>query len=166
MNIILMGVSGCGKTSIGKILARKTGKKFLDGDDYHPPENIRKMQAGEPLNDDDRKPWLQELMRLLDEAGKGKGCILACSALKQSYRDMLSGSSGSEVVFVYLKGSRDLIAKRLNARVGHYFPKNLLESQFSDLEEPSDTLTIEIDLDPESIADRIIRMLNIREVRN
>lgn len=168
MNIILMGVSGCGKTSVGKVLARKTGMKFLDGDDYHPPDNIRKMQSGEPLNDNDRIPWLKELIRLLDEAGKGngKGCILACSALKQSYRDLLSGSTSTEVAFVYLKGTRDLIAERLNARDGHYFPEHLLESQFSDLEEPSHTLTIEIDQDTETIADRIIRELNIQIHKN
>lgn len=156
MIIILMGVTGCGKTSVGKLLSQRTGLSFLDADDFHPPENIRKMQSGKPLNDDDRMPWLKELLKQITRANRGQGCILACSALKQSYRDVLKSNPDLEVKFVYLKGSRELIARRLQERKKHFMPAQLLDSQFNDLEEPQDALTVSVDQTPEAIAAEIL----------
>lgn len=158
MIIILMGVTGCGKSSAGKLLSKKIGLPFLDGDDYHPPENILKMKSGKPLNDHDRIPWLNNLIQQISKAGPN-GCILACSALRQSYRDIFKNSLHEEVVFIYLKGSYDLISKRIAERMGHYMPADLLNSQFQDLEEPVDAITIDIDKSLNEITDEIIQQL-------
>jgi gluconokinase len=129
--LVLMGVSGCGKTSVGKRLSHILGWPFFDGDDFHPKTNVDKMAAGIPLDDDDRKPWLANLHDLIDEhLSDGRSILLACSALKQKYRDQLSeGNPG--MIFVYLKGDFDLIFNRLKARAGHYMKAELIAGRCS-----------------------------------
>jgi gluconokinase len=151
MVVVIMGVSGSGKTTIGLRLAEVLGGTFAEGDAYHPPENIEKMKSGTPLTDADRWPWLD---RLSTEIGKwlaeGRAVILACSALKQSYRDRLA--AGREGVhFVYLKGTEDLIRARLELRTDHYMPASLLGSQLAALEEPIDAVTLDVSGTPEDI---------------
>jgi gluconokinase len=134
--LVLMGVSGCGKSTIAGILAGRLSWDLCEGDDLHPPENVAKMAAGHPLTDEDRWPWLERIadwIRSHTEAGRPG--IVTCSALKRSYRDVLRGQA---VVFVYLHGTRDQIATRLAARHGHYMPSSLLDSQFAALEPPGD----------------------------
>ena len=159
MIYVVMGVSGAGKTLIGKQLADALTLSFYDGDDFHPVENVRKMESGQPLNDEDRWPWLDELARNMDEWQQDDGgAVLACSALKKSYRNHLRSSSNSTLIFIYLKGSKELIAQRLKKREGHYMPADLLDSQFEALEEPRarDVITVSVDQSPEKI---------IREIR-
>ena len=154
MIYVVMGVSGAGKTLIGKQLADALNLSFYDGDDFHPVENVRKMESGQPLNDEDRWPWLDELARNMDEWQQDDGgAVLACSALKQSYRNHLRSSSNSTLIFIYLKGSKELIAQRLKKREGHYMPADLLDSQFEALEEPRarDAITVSVDQSPEEI---------------
>ena len=135
---IVMGVSGSGKTTIGARLARALGSEFVEGDDLHPPENVKRMTAGIPLTDDDRRGWLLAIAARLREAKRARiGLVVSCSALKRSYRDLLRSVGETEVRFVYLAGSRALFAERLAQRRGHFMPSSLLESQLSILEEPS-----------------------------
>lgn len=148
-SIILMGVSGSGKSTVGAALAREINAKFIDGDDLHPRANIQKMASGTPLNDDDRAPWL---LRLNDAAyslrHKNETGVIVCSALKRRYRDALR-KDNEGMVFIYMKGSFDVIADRLKARAGHFMPTDLLRSQFDALEEPGedepDVLRVNID---------------------
>ena len=162
MVIILMGVSGCGKTTVGELLAKKLSLPFFDADDFHPVENVKKMQSGMPLNDDDRKPWLDELARQIKKWNRNDGAVLACSALKEKYRQILRGNSNREdVQIVYLKGTKDLIAERLKQRSGHYMPPELLDSQFAELEEPDRAITVSINNNPENIAQKIINHLDV-----
>ncbi len=149
---VVMGVSGCGKTTVGQAMAKHFGCPFYDGDDFHPPENVAKMVSGVPLNDDDRAPWLARLHDLLAEhIGRGETAVLACSALKKKYRDQLQVNG--RVQFVYLHGSFDLIWQRMQARKNHYMKAEMLQSQFDTLEPPSvdEALIIYIDRDIESI---------------
>jgi gluconokinase len=134
---IIMGVSGCGKSSVGQSLAEQRGVPFYDGDDFHPPENVAKMSNGIPLNDDDRRPWLARLHDLIaDHLTRDASAVLACSALKRTYRDQLrEGNAG--VQFVYLDGDFDLIWGRMSDREGHYMKASMLESQFEALEPPT-----------------------------
>lgn len=155
--IILMGVSGCGKTSIGHLLSSRLSLPFFDGDNFHPEANIRKMESGRPLNDSDRHPWLVRLSELIDKLLTGKGGILACSALKRSYRDILKTGHESRVQFVYLKGDQKLIEQRLKARDNHFMPSGLLDSQFEALQEPGHAVTIEIRQTPQQIVEAIIQ---------
>ena len=135
---IVMGVSGSGKTTIGARLARALGSEFVEGDDLHPPENVKRMTAGIPLTDDDRRGWLLAIAARLREAKRARiGLVVSCSALKRSYRDLLRSVGETEVRFVYLAGSRALLAERLAQRRGHFMPPALLESQLAILEEPS-----------------------------
>ncbi|MGH8761369.1 MAG: gluconokinase [Burkholderiales bacterium] len=155
MIVVLMGVSGAGKTTVGKLLSERLGWPLLDADDYHPPANIEKMRSGIPLTDDDRWPWLDRLNGLLkDKEWRGQGALLACSALKQKYRDRLAAGCRN-LRWVYLKGSFELIESRLKARKGHYMKAGLLKSQFAALEEPSDAITADISVAPEAIADTV-----------
>jgi len=155
MVIILMGVSGCGKTTVGEILAKDLGLPFFDADDFHPQRNVEKMQSGHPLNDDDRYPWLTILAENIVKWNKKRGAVLACSALKKTYREILQPHSHSEVHFVYLKGTKEIILNRLNNRTGHYMPPELLDSQFAALEEPENAITVSIDQSPDKIVEQI-----------
>jgi gluconokinase len=136
---IVMGVSGAGKSVIAAGLARVLDVDFIEGDEYHPAENIARMAAGIPLTDDDRLPWLRALAKQIRDAkDAGRGLVVACAALKRSYRDILREESGApDLQFVFLRGPRSLIAERLSARRGHFMPPKLLDSQFAALEEPS-----------------------------
>ena len=157
--LIVMGVSGSGKTTIGEMLAEHFDCPFFDADDFHPKENVEKMAQGTPLNDEDRKPWLERLNKLLSEhLERGESVVLACSALKQSYRDLLS-SDNDVAKFIYLKGSYDLILRRMQARENHYMKADMLKSQFETLEEPQNALAIDIDAAPETITAQIIASL-------
>jgi carbohydrate kinase (thermoresistant glucokinase family) len=163
MVIILMGPMGCGKTTIGKMLAEKLGWPFYDGDDFHPKENVEKMRAGFSLTDEDRKLWLEELYGNIQRWLKDKeNSILACSALKRSYRNML-GINQNTVRTVYLKGSYELLRKRIEDRQHPYMDKNLLRSQLDTLEEPKDGLTVDISVTPEIVVSTIIDHLNLNE---
>lgn len=131
-----MGVSGCGKTTVAAGVAQAEGWELLEGDSFHPPENVAKMASGTPLTDEDRWPWLRALAARIDELrAAGQSAVLACSALKRAYRDILIGDR-PDVVLVYLRGSHDLIYTRMKARQHHYMPVALLDSQFATLEEP------------------------------
>jgi gluconokinase len=159
--IVLMGVSGSGKTTVGKLLAQALGAEFAEGDAYHPPENVEKMRRGIPLQDADRWPWLERLSTEIDRwLAAGKTVILACSALKQGYRDVLAkGRPG--VRFVHLQGDKALIRERLDRRRGHYMPPSRLDSQFAALEAPSDAITVDVGGAPDAIAATIVRRLGM-----
>jgi carbohydrate kinase (thermoresistant glucokinase family) len=163
MVLILMGPMGCGKTTIGNMLAEKLGWSFYDGDDFHPQKNVEKMRAGIPLTDEDRKIWLEILHGNIQRCLKEKvDTILACSALKQAYRDIL-GVDQNAVRTVYLKGSYELLRKRVEERQHPYMDKNLLRSQLDTLEEPKDGLTVDISATPEIVVSAIIDHLNLNE---
>lgn len=155
-----MGVSGCGKSTIAGVLAGRLGWPIGEGDDLHPPENVAKMATGHPLTDEDRGPWLQRIADWIHErVAAGEAGIMTCSALRRSYRDVLRDP---HVVFVYLRGSRDEIARRLATRHGHFMPLALLDSQFATLEPPGDdeqSLTIGIGASATDQADEIITRL-------
>ncbi len=135
-----MGVTGSGKTTIGTALGYRMGLPFYDGDAFHPPSNVAKMRAGIPLNDEDRGPWLRELAEKIQEWNAGGGAVLACSALKERYRQVLGSRGG--VRFVHLAPSKSQVAERLGRRQGHFMPPSLLDSQFEALEPPSDAIRI------------------------
>jgi gluconokinase len=160
MVVIVMGVTGAGKTTVGRLLAEQSGWEFADADDFHPPANVEKMRNGIPLDDDDRKPWLERLRKsITDWIAEGRNVVLACSALKRSYRQELD--VGPQVHFVYLKGSAEQIAERLRSRQGHFAGEQILAGQFADLEEPENALTIEIASTPEQIVDQIRKKLGL-----
>lgn len=162
MVIVLMGVSGTGKTTVGKVLATKLGWDFVEGDDYHPTANIKKMRAGIPLTDEDRCPWLQALRQRIEEAcQQGENVIVACSALKREYRQYLERHDLECVNYVFLHGSEELISRRLAERKGHFMDPNLLQSQFEALEVPEGTLQFDITPAPEKIAAEIRRKLGL-----
>jgi gluconokinase len=155
MVIVLMGVSGSGKTTVGVPLAQALGGEFVEGDDYHPPANIAKMRQGIPLDDADRRPWLETLSAEIGRwLAAGRTVVLACSALKRSYRAILRGGRPG-VRFVHLTGSAPLIRARLAERRGHYMPASLLDSQLAALEEPLDAIVVAIDRPPAEIVARI-----------
>ena len=144
MIALLMGVSGSGKTSIGAALAERLGWPFLDGDDFHPPENVAKMKSGTPLTDDDRWPWLDRLnAELRTREARGENAVLACSALKQAYRDRLS-SGLANWRLVFLHGSFELLRRRAEERKHRYMPASLLQSQFDTLEPPEEAIRIDV----------------------
>jgi gluconokinase len=159
VGLIVMGVSASGKTTVGKILAGRLGWDFFDGDDYHSPENVARMAAGVPLIDGDRAPWLARLHDLLAGSLRaGRHPILACSALKQRYRDvLLAGIPGVRVV--YLKGSYELIRARIQNRPDHYMKPEMLRSQFDALEEPVDAWVVDVAHPPEKIVEYILGLL-------
>jgi gluconokinase len=160
MFIVIMGVSGSGKTTIGRMLAERLDWSFYDGDDYHPPANVAKMAAGIPLNDEDRAGWLEALASLIRKAlERGENGVLACSALKQVYRDALRRVDQERVRFVYLKGSYELILTRMESRGKHYMKPEMLESQFAILEEPEGVLTMDIALPEVEIVRGIVENL-------
>jgi carbohydrate kinase (thermoresistant glucokinase family) len=153
-----MGVSGSGKTTIGRLLSHQTGIPFFDGDDFHAAANKEKMKAGIPLTDEDRMGWLQQLHALAKKQSTGKGAIIACSALKEKYRQLLSAHV-HKPVWVFLTGSFELIEQRLKNRASHFMPAVLLQSQFDALEIPQDVFTVEVNQEPEAITDRILELL-------
>lgn len=159
MILVLMGVSGSGKTTVGHELSARLDWPYLDADDFHPPENVEKMRAGTPLSDEDRWPWLDALnAQLRDFDARGQSVILGCSALKAVYRSRLALGC-REVRWVHLTGSFELIESRLNARTGHYMPAALLRSQFATLEAPQDAITVGIDATPAQIVAQIIEQV-------
>lgn len=147
MIVIIMGVSGCGKSSAGKALAQSRNWDFQDADDWHPQANVEKMKSGMALDDADRAPWLDSLTGLLAQyKNSDKGLVLACSALKERYRQRLA--QGAPFVLIHLSGSRELLAERLNQRSGHFMSATLLDSQLASLELPQNAITIDIALNP------------------
>jgi gluconokinase len=155
---VVMGVSACGKSTVGRLLAQSRGVTYLDGDDFHPPENVARMAAGHALTDADRQGWLAALSeRLAHARAAGEGVVLSCSALKRRYRDMLRGGA-PDLVLVFLHGSRELLAQRIAARSDHYMPPSLLDSQLATLEPPladEAALAFDVVLTPRQIVDRI-----------
>ena len=161
MVVILMGVSGAGKTTVGRGLAARLGWTFHDGDDLHTPANVEKMSRGVPLTDEDRLPWLLALRKLIEGClRRGEDAVVACSALKRSYREILRGGD-EDVVFVYLKADPRRIAERLERRHGHFAKRSLLESQLAALEEPSpeEALTVDVSGTPEETVEEVRRNL-------
>jgi gluconokinase len=163
--LVVMGVSGSGKTTVAEILAGRLGWPFEEGDDLHPKANIDKMKTGQPLTDEDRRRWLIAVADWVDRQLDAFECgVITCSALKRSYRDLIN-RRGSGVVFVYLAGSRATIAARLAARHGHFMPASLLDSQFADLEEPAPDephIRVDVGQPPAAIADAIVHELGLR----
>jgi gluconokinase len=160
--LIVMGVVGSGKTTVGSLLAAKLSWKFADADDFHPPENIYKINHGIALTDADRAPWLGALRVAIENwAAENKSVVLACSALKHSYREELRAGP---VEFVYLKGDSRLIGERLHARRGHFASDSILQSQFADLQEPTDAIVVSIAQTPEAIVSEIISTLRLTVV--
>lgn len=160
MIYIVMGVSGCGKSTVGQLLGDKLSIPFYDADDYHFPENIKKMESGIPLTDAERQPWLTLLadkIKLWEATG---GAVLACSALKQIYRDLLSSTTTGVVKFVYLKGDKALLHSRLTSRESHFMPDTLLDSQLQTLESPVDAITISIEYSLNEIISQILKEVN------
>jgi gluconokinase len=155
--IVMMGVVGAGKTTVGRLLAEQLAWKFVDADSFHSPPNIEKMTAGKPLTDSDRIPWLEAIhTAIAGWVSQKQDVVLACSALKRSYRLKMSGP---EVVFVYLRGDPALVAQRLRSRTGHYATEQLLSSQLEALEEPEHAITVDVDTTPAQIVSEIRRRL-------
>lgn len=163
MIVILFGVSGAGKTTVGQLLAEELGWTFYEGDDFHSQANIDKMHAGVSLTDEDRRPWLENLRGLIERCLAAKqNAVLTCSALKKSYRSYLR--INEQVEFVYLRGSYDLIANQVRQRHGHFMNPELLQSQFATLEEPEtaeDVIAIDLGRDPRELMDEIRKKLRV-----
>lgn len=169
MIVIVMGVTGAGKTTIGQLLAEHLGWQFADADDFHPAANVEKMRRGIPLTDDDRWPWLRAIAAEIDRVSRaGQHVVIACSALKRAYRDILVHGR-NDVRIIYLKGNQELIASRLMRRKGHFMPPGLLASQFKTLEPPDQSehpVTASIDAAVETIVDDIVRQLGLHPADN
>lgn len=161
--IVVMGVSGCGKTSVGAGMAERLRCPFVEGDSLHPPANIEKMSAGIPLTDDDRWPWLDVIgARLAESHACGESLVVSCSALKRSYRDRLRQAAGGKLSFVFLEGPRAVLEARMTTRPGHFMPASLLDSQFATLEVPTGepgVITIDLTLPLESIISQAVAEL-------
>lgn len=164
MVFIIMGVSGTGKTAIGTMLAAKLALPFHDADDFHSQGNLEKMRHNMPLADEDRIPWLFDLAIHVAQWNRHGGAVLACSALKEKYRDILDWNKKEEVAFIHLKGDRNVILSRMKERDDHFFPPELLDSQFQALEEPRDAVTVSIDGSADTICEEIIREIVRREM--
>ncbi|MGC4072766.1 MAG: gluconokinase [Nibricoccus sp.] len=163
MIVLLMGVAGSGKTTIGRLLASQLGWAFYDADDFHPPANVAKMAAGTPLTDADRAPWLNVLReRIATSLASGENAVIACSALKAAYRQILQPDPAEPIRLVYLRGSPELLASRLAARSGHFMKPSMLASQLATLEEPAGALVADIARPPENLAAFIRDSLGLR----
>ena len=161
MILLLMGVSGAGKTTVGKLLAKELDWDFHDADTFHPPANVAKMSKGIPLTDADRQPWLEALHAKMEEVSRqGDSAVFTSSALKASYRDILKAGD-ADPHFIYLKGNYELLKKRLENRAGHFFKAEMLQSQLDALEEPEDALTLDIRLSPEELVAEIRERLEL-----
>ncbi|OPH51393.1 gluconokinase [Vibrio campbellii] len=165
-SVVVMGVCASGKTTIGEHLAKKLGRKFIDGDDLHPRANIQKMASGQPLNDDDRKPWLE---RIRDAAysleSKNEHGIIVCSALKKIYRDQIR-EGNENVTFLFLDGSKELILERMRARQGHFMKENMVNSQFETLERPEDeprTIFVSIDATIDDVVSNAAELILVQD---
>ena len=161
---ILIGVSGSGKTTIGKLLSNSIQKPFFDADDYHSPKNILKMKNGMALTDAERRPWLKRLNQLISEWNNNEGAVLACSALKEKHRLRLA--DGNNVFFIFLEGDKQLISQRLEARKGHFFPTELLQSQFDALEIPTYGIRVEVNRSVEDICKQITAALKAKNEKH
>lgn len=159
--IYIMGVSGCGKTTVGRLVSEKTAIPFFDGDDFHSAENKHKMNRGIPLTDEDRAGWLTVLNNLARQETLKKGAVIACSALKEKYREKLEDGLADNCYWVYLQGDFNLIYKRIKERKGHFMPPELLQSQFETLEIPENALTEDIRISPQLMADDIIQKIRL-----
>ena len=159
MVIVVMGVSGCGKTTISQKLSESIQVPYYDADDFHPQSNIDKMSSGHALNDQDRQPWLEILAKHIKNWAAGEGAVLACSALKERYRTLLSAEYSS-IIWVYLSGTKALIKDRLDKREDHFMSSDLLDAQFRDLEVPQKAIEIDIFQSPETIINTIVSKLN------
>jgi gluconokinase len=158
--MVLMGVSGCGKTAVGKLLAERLGVHFVDGDDLHPAENVAKMSRGQPLTDADRWPWLTRIGRQLAQAMSPT--IVGCSALKRAYRSHITHEAGAPVLFIHLAGSREVIEARMKVRKGHFMPASQLANQFATLEPPGpdeNAIAVDIDQPLDGVVDAVIAKL-------
>lgn len=165
MVIVVIGPMGCGKTTIGRLLAEKTGFPFDDADNFHPAENVEKMRAGIPLEDGDRIGWLKILAeRIVTKREAGESLVLACSALKQSYRDIL-GIDQKSIISVYLRGTFDLLRARLGSRSHEYMNDSLLTSQLNTMEEPQGGLIVDIGMSPADITQEIIEKLHLTGIK-
>lgn len=155
MIVVVMGVTGSGKTAVGRALAARLGWRFVDADDHHSPENVAKMAAGTPLTDADREPWLRALREVIEEAvAGGESIVLACSALRRSFRERL-GEGAGDVRYVYLRADRHTIARRLASRRGHFMNPALIESQFAALEPPTDAIEVDAREPVDLLVDRL-----------
>lgn len=163
MVILVMGVTGAGKTTVGGLLAKQLGWQFLDADDFHPPENIEKMKHGIPLTDADREPWLAAIHQaLVDCVAKNQDVVLACSALKQKYREKLA--AGLDLRICYLKGSFEEISAHVEHRIGHFAGEAILAGQFADLEEPDDAVVLDATAPPEeNVSEALTKLRLIRQ---
>jgi carbohydrate kinase (thermoresistant glucokinase family) len=159
--IYIMGVSGSGKTTIGKKLSDRMTIPFFDGDDFHLPKKVEKMRRGEPLTDSDRAEWLVTLNAIAREQATNKGAVIACSALKENYRNLLASELNIPVFWVFLRGNFETIENRMKLRTDHFMPAALLTSQFETLETPTDAITVDIVDNPEKIVEQIISRLHL-----
>ncbi len=168
--LVVMGVSGCGKTTVGLRLAKMCGADFADGDDFHSPEARAKMAGGTPLTDEDRWPWLDRIgAALADRTAHPNGLIVACSALRRVYRDRLRASAGPALRFLYLEGDKALMLRRVANRKGHYMPASLVDSQFATLEDPrgeSDVVTMPADADLDKELPEVLQRLSGTQARS
>lgn len=164
--LVVMGISGTGKSTVATLLAERLNWPFAEGDDLHPPANVEKMAAGIPLTDDDRRPWLDRVGAWIRErVAAGRPGIITCSALRRAYRDRLRGDDPAHVVFVHLAGSRETVAQRLAARTGHFMPSSLLDSQIATLEPPGpdeNALTVDVVREAADQVDEIVERLGLR----
>jgi gluconokinase len=162
--VVVMGVCGSGKSTLGRLLQDSTHGKFFDGDDFHPLENIQKMKSGVPLDDADREGWLASLCDLIRSRAvmEDEATYIACSALKKKYRQMLFSAAPQQVHFVFLDGSQELLRQRMAERVNHFMPPALVDSQLSILERPSDALTLDISNSPQALCEEVISHFHLR----